>query len=35
MDNIASEVGAGPRRTPLGRSATVLEEMRGYEGDGE
>jgi homoserine O-acetyltransferase len=30
MDNVASELGAGPRRTPLASSETQLEEMRGY-----
>ena len=34
MDNVASEIGAGARRTPLAVSATVLEEMRGYTGEG-
>jgi homoserine O-acetyltransferase len=34
MDNIAAEIGAGGRRTPLGTSQTVLEEMRGYPGGG-
>jgi len=34
MDNVASEIGAGPRRTPLAASSGVLEEMRGYTGDG-
>ena len=34
MDNIASEIGAGPRRTPLAASASVIEEMRGYTGEG-
>lgn len=30
MDNVALEVGAGERRTPLPLAATELEEMRGY-----
>jgi homoserine O-acetyltransferase len=34
MDNVASEIGAGARRTPLAASSAVLEEMRGYTGDG-
>ena len=32
-DNIASEIGAGERRTPLATSAVELEEMRGYGGE--
>ena len=32
MDNIAAEVGAGPRRTPLAAAGAELEEMRGYAG---
>ncbi|MGE5094096.1 MAG: homoserine O-succinyltransferase MetX [Betaproteobacteria bacterium] len=34
VDNIAAEIGAEPRRRPLATSATVLEEMRGYTGEG-
>jgi homoserine O-acetyltransferase len=34
MDNVASEIGAGARRTPLSQSSAVLEEMRGYAGEG-
>jgi len=34
MDNIASEIGAGARRMPLAASSGVLEEMRGFSGDG-
>ena len=30
FDNIAQEIGAGPRRTPLSAAVTELEEMRGY-----
>jgi homoserine O-acetyltransferase/O-succinyltransferase len=30
MDNIAAEIGAGSRRSPLAEAQTVLEEMRGY-----
>ena len=30
VDNIASEIGAGARRTPLALAATELEEMKGY-----
>jgi len=30
VDNIASEIGAGNRRTPLAAGATELEEMKGY-----
>ncbi|HET7403158.1 MAG TPA: homoserine O-acetyltransferase, partial [Usitatibacter sp.] len=30
MDNIAGEIDAGPRRSPLAVAQTVLEEMRGY-----
>src|SRR3954465_11691775 len=29
FDNVASEIGAGPRPTPLSRGETQLEEMRG------
>ena len=32
MDNVALEVGAGQRRTPLVPAASELEEMRGYAG---
>src|SRR6185437_660087 len=32
MDNVAVEVGAGERRTPLALAATEIEEMRGYAG---
>ena len=32
MDNIASEIGAGARRTPLALAATELEEMKAYAG---
>jgi homoserine O-acetyltransferase len=32
MDNIAAEIGAGPRRTPLVLAATELEEMKSYAG---
>jgi homoserine O-acetyltransferase/O-succinyltransferase len=32
VDNIAHEIGAGPRRTPLALATTELEEMRGYAG---
>ena len=32
MDNVAAEIGAGPRRTPLAVVAAALEEMRGYGG---
>jgi len=32
MDNVAVEVGAGERRTPLVLAATEIEEMRGYAG---
>ncbi|HET7728811.1 MAG TPA: homoserine O-acetyltransferase [Usitatibacter sp.] len=32
MDNVASEIGAGPRHTPLTLATTELEEMRGYAG---
>jgi homoserine O-acetyltransferase/O-succinyltransferase len=35
MDNVAAEIGAGSRRAPLAASTTVLEEMRGYAGEGE
>jgi len=30
FDNIAAEIGEGPRRTPLSFGQTVLEEMRGF-----
>jgi homoserine O-acetyltransferase len=32
VDNVASELDAGPRRTPLSFAATELEEMRGFSG---
>ena len=32
FDNVAQEIGAGPRRTPLSAATTELEEMRGYGG---
>jgi homoserine O-acetyltransferase/O-succinyltransferase len=32
MDNVAGEVGAGARRTPLALAPTELEEMRAYAG---
>src|SRR5437763_2532135 len=32
MDNIASEIGAGPRRTPFTLSVTALGEMQAYRG---
>ena len=35
VDNIAAEIGAGPRRTPLAFGETVLEEMRGFAGQRE
>jgi hypothetical protein len=35
VDNIATEIGAGPRRTPLSFGETVLEEMRGFSGQRE
>ncbi len=35
VDNIAAEIGAGSRAAPLAHSATVLEEMRGFEGQRE
>ncbi|MGZ5102063.1 MAG: hypothetical protein ACXWGX_15970, partial [Usitatibacter sp.] len=31
-DNIAAEIGAGPRRTPLKLETSELEEMRGFAG---
>jgi homoserine O-acetyltransferase/O-succinyltransferase len=34
-DNIAAEIGAGPRRTPLAHAAAQLEEMRGFQGQRE
>ncbi len=30
LDNVAAEIDAGPRRSPLAAAQTVLEEMRGY-----
>jgi homoserine O-acetyltransferase/O-succinyltransferase len=33
VDNLASEIGAGPRRTPLGFDVSELEEMRGFGGE--
>jgi homoserine O-acetyltransferase len=35
VDNIAAEIGAGARRTPLAAAATELEEMKGYAGQGQ
>jgi len=35
FDNIASEIGAGERRTPLVLGASELEEMRGFSGQRE
>jgi hypothetical protein len=35
VDNIASEIGAGNRRTPLGFDTAELEEMRGFSGKSE
>jgi homoserine O-acetyltransferase len=32
MDNIASEIGEGPRRMPLRLAATELEELKAYAG---
>jgi len=32
VDNIATEIGAGPRRTPLRLAAAELEEMKAYAG---
>ena len=32
VDNVASEIGAGGRRTPLTRGTAELDEMRGYAG---
>jgi homoserine O-acetyltransferase/O-succinyltransferase len=32
MDNIAGEIGAGARHTPLRLAATELEEMKAYAG---
>jgi homoserine O-acetyltransferase len=32
MDNIASEIGAGARASPLALAASEIEEMRGYPG---
>jgi homoserine O-acetyltransferase/O-succinyltransferase len=34
-DNIATEIGAGPRLTPLAHAATELEELRGFQGQRE
>jgi homoserine O-acetyltransferase/O-succinyltransferase len=34
-DNIAEQIGAGERRTPLVAGGGELEEMRGYQGDRE
>jgi homoserine O-acetyltransferase len=33
VDNIAGEIGAGSRRTPLALGAAELEEMKGYAGE--
>ena len=33
VDNIAVEIDAGSRRTPLALGATELEEMKGYAGE--
>ena len=35
VDNIAAEIGAGARRTPLSFDAAELEEMRGFSGKSE
>jgi homoserine O-acetyltransferase len=35
FDNIAAEIGAGARPTPLARGGTELEEMRGFQGQRE
>src|SRR5439155_4212369 len=35
MDNVASEVGAGSRRTPLFVGRGELEELRGYDDRGK
>jgi homoserine O-acetyltransferase len=35
VDNIAAEIGAGPRRTPLVTGGGELEEMRGFAGQRE
>ena len=35
VDNIASEIGAGARRTPLTLGGAELEEMRGFQGQRE
>jgi homoserine O-acetyltransferase len=32
FDNVAQEIGAGARRTPLSSATAELEEMRGYQG---
>jgi homoserine O-acetyltransferase len=32
MDNIATEIGAGPRRVPLSFATSELEELRGFGG---
>jgi len=34
-DNIADEIGAGPRRVPLAAGGGELEELRGYQGERE
>ncbi len=34
-DNIAEEIGAGPRRTALAAGGSELEEMKGYRGERE
>ena len=35
FDNIAAEIGAGARRTPLAAGGTELEELRGFRGQRE
>jgi homoserine O-acetyltransferase len=35
FDNVATEIGAGPRRTPLMLGGAELEEMRGFRGQRE
>jgi hypothetical protein len=35
VDNVAAEIGAGPRRTPLTLASSELEEMRGFRGGKE
>jgi len=35
FDNVAQEIGAGPRRTPLALGTAELEEMRGFKGQRE